>query len=272
MARPNNPSSPPGNKLPVLDDYTFNLGENTNFSQTVSATGLKKNDIVTYSFFDSSGTSSTYTAPDGTVFTIDSPTGQITSSGTVNYEDTQSYVLSVKATDKFGGYDTSVVTINVTDTDEFNVTAPIDSDDAPNSAQEGAAPGTVVGLTALARDADGSDNTVTYSLVTDATGSTVLTDGPFQVDPVTGVVTVRDGSLLDYDTANSSKLYINASSSDGSHSVSDFTIDVTDDGLLDLNGHYYEIVYEPYVSRADAELYQLPMIMTDRPNRACRWT
>ena len=42
-----------------------------------------------------------------------------------------------------------------------------------------------------------------------------------------GVVTVRDGSLIDYESATSQIIYVKATSADGSNKVESFTIGVT---------------------------------------------
>ena len=61
-----------------------------------------------------------------------------------------------------------------------------------------------------------------YSLTDDA-------GGRFQIDPVTGVVSVLDPALLDYETEVSHTVTVRAESSDGSTSDSTFTIDLMDD-------------------------------------------
>jgi hypothetical protein len=67
---------------------------------------------------------------------------------------------------------------------------------------EGASNGTAVGLTATAADVNGG--TVTYSL-TDSAG------GRFAINATTGVVTVADGSLLNYEAATSHAITVRAS-------------------------------------------------------------
>src|SRR5258705_13861003 len=59
-----------------------------------------------------------------------------------------------------------------------------------------------------------------YSLSDDA-------GGRFAIDSSTGVVTVADGSLLDYETATSHAITVLATSSDGSTGSDSFTIAVT---------------------------------------------
>src|SRR4051812_45200285 len=74
-----------------------------------------------------------------------------------------------------------------------NVSIPVDADFAANSATEGAANGTTVGLTASSTNPSGA--AVAYSL-TDSAG------GRFAVGGSTGVVTVANGSLIDFESAS----------------------------------------------------------------------
>jgi Ca2+-binding RTX toxin-like protein len=88
-----------------------------------------------------------------------------------------------------------------------------------------------VGITAQALDPDASD-TVSYALSDDA-------GGRFAIDASTGVVTVADASLLDYESAHSHTIEVIATSSDGSTSTQGYTINVLDEaeasGLPDLS-------------------------------------
>ena len=96
-----------------------------------------------------------------------------------------------------------------------------DNDGTANSISESAANGSAVGVTALATDADGTD-TVSYSLASDHGGA-------FTIDASTGVVTIADNSLLDYETDAAPTVTVVATSTDGSTSNQSFTINLTDD-------------------------------------------
>lgn len=52
--------------------------------------------------------------------------------------------------------------------------------------------------------------------------------GRFAIDSVTGVVTVANGSLLDYETATSHNITVRATSWDTSTTTLTFTIDLND--------------------------------------------
>jgi len=79
----------------------------------------------------------------------------------------------------------------------------------------------LVGITASASDGDSTNNTVIYKL-------TDSSDGRFTIDPVTGVVTIMDSSKIDYETATSHNITVEARSSDGSTSSQTFLISVAD--------------------------------------------
>jgi hypothetical protein len=83
---------------------------------------------------------------------------------------------------------------------------------------EGAANGTAVGVTGSATDPNGP--AVTYSL-TDNAG------GRFAINATTGVVTVANAALLDYETATSHVITVEASDGAGGTATANFTIEVT---------------------------------------------
>ncbi|MGB6043444.1 MAG: choice-of-anchor Q domain-containing protein, partial [Pirellulales bacterium] len=93
-----------------------------------------------------------------------------------------------------------------------------DTDAAADQVAENAATGTAVGITALATDPDAGDS-VTYMLTDDA-------GGRFAIHATTGVVTVADGSLLDFENATSHNIMVRVTSSDTSSSTRVFTINV----------------------------------------------
>ena len=125
-------------------------------------------------------------------FSINSSTGVLTFVSAPNYESPDDiggdrvYHVTVQVSDgALTG--TQAIAVTVTDVDEFDVGAVTDSNAAANQVAENAANGSTVGITATASDADGSNNTVSYSLSDDA-------GGRFTIDASTGVVTVAKGS------------------------------------------------------------------------------
>ena len=86
-----------------------------------------------------------------------------------------------------------------------------------SSVNENAANGTDVG--SIGPSLAGGSVSYTYSLLDDA-------GGRFAIDPVAGAVTVADGSLLDYETANSHSISVQAVGSDSSTLIERFTINL----------------------------------------------
>ncbi len=175
---------------------------------TALATDADVNDSVTYSLSDDAGG----------LFAIDTNTGIVTVAGALDAETAASHDVEVTATSTDGSTSTETFTINVTDVDESDVGAVTDSNATANSVAEDASVGAVVGITALATDADASDS-VTYSLSDDA-------GGLFAIDTNTGIVTVA--GVLDHETAASHNVEVTATSTDGSTSIETFTINVSD--------------------------------------------
>lgn len=173
---------------------------------------------ITASSSDPNGPAVTYSLSDhaGGRFAIDANTGVVTvaDGSLLNYEDATSHSITVVASDGSGGTSSETFTINVADVDP---TTPVDSDVAANSVKEGAANGTSVGITASSSDPNGP--AVTYSLSDDA-------GGRFAIDANTGVVTVANGSLLNYESATSHNITVFASDGAGATSSETFTINV----------------------------------------------
>ena len=93
-----------------------------------------------------------------------------------------------------------------------------------SSVYEDAANGTVVG-TVAATDPDAGD-TLTYALLDDA-------GGRFAIDPATGAITVADGSLLDYETADQHDVVVQVTDAGGLGDTETFSITVQFDNSGD---------------------------------------
>ena len=144
--------------------------------------------------------------------------------GDLNYESKSSYsllIVAYTAADASGDSDSSFVTINVNDVDEFDVTAPSDTDATSNTVQENSASGTTVGVTASSSDADGTTNTVTYTITAQSCA------GIFAVGSSTGIVTV-DNSPDRESTGASCTVTVRATSADLSTEDSTFTVTIAD--------------------------------------------
>jgi VCBS repeat-containing protein len=197
-----------------------NSANGTSVGITASASDADAtNNTITFSLDDSAGGR----------FSIHASTGVITvaNSTLLNYESASSHNVTVRATSADGSSSTQIFTINLTDVDEFDVGTVTDSNASANSIAENSANGTAVGLTASATDADGSNNTITYSL-DDTAG------GRFTIHSSTGVVTVANNTLLNYEAATSHNITVRATSADGSFSTQVFTINLTDADEFDV--------------------------------------
>ncbi|MBI2353743.1 MAG: DUF4347 domain-containing protein, partial [Deltaproteobacteria bacterium] len=208
----------------VTSGQNFSYAENQSANAVVGT--VAATDAVGVTGFRFSTNSSTTSSDD--YFTI-AGNGQIsiTAAGVAasvaqnDYETTPNiFTYGMQARDAAGNWSTAVdVTLNVTNVNDNAVSAITDSNATANSVAENAANGTVVGVTALATDGD-SGATISYSL-TDNAG------GRFAINAATGVITVADGTLLDYEAATSHTVTVLATSSDGSTNTGDFTIAVT---------------------------------------------
>lgn len=155
---------------------------------------------------------------DGNLFEIDQATGQLKFVSQQDFENPDLnggsfdhfYDVLVRATDKSGKIDEQLITVTLTDVNEAPGT-PVDANFAPNTVAENATNGTTVGITALSFDPD-SGHSVLYSLTDDA-------DGRFAIDSGTGIVTVADGGLLDFENAESHEIKVKVTSNGGLSSV-----------------------------------------------------
>ena len=196
---------------------SVNVAENTTAVTTVTSTDV---DGGTASYSISGGA-------DAAKFSINSSTGVLTFVSAPDFESPTDvgadnvYNVQVTVSDGVGGTDSQDISVTVADLDEFDVTAPVDTDGTSNAVNENAANGTTVGVTGFATDDDATTSGVTYSLFDDA-------GGRFAIDALSGVVTVADGSLLDREAAASHNITIRATSDDGSKNDTTFTVAVND--------------------------------------------
>jgi hypothetical protein len=190
---------------------------------------------VTASSTDVNGGAVTYSLigdTSGGGFTINATTGvvSVTDPTKINFETAPGHAYTVTVQSSDGTLANSqTFTIAVTD---VAPTAPVDSNGATNTVAEGAANGSTVGITASSTDVNGPG--VTYSLVGDTSG------GGFTINSTTGVITVADGTKLDYETTPSHAYTVTAQASDGTLTNSQtFTIALTDvapTAPVDING------------------------------------
>ena len=107
-------------------------------------------------------------------------TGEI-SVDAIDREVAATYDITVRATSTDTSSTTKNFTIAIGDVDEFDVSAPSDTDGTDDAVDENAANGTTVGVTASASDADATTNTVTARCMSrdtnNTTAATIRTNG-----------------------------------------------------------------------------------------------
>lgn len=223
-------------------------GDTSEFGQSISATGnvsptitsngsgstasinVAENTtaVATVTSSDPDGGTPAYSivgGDDQALFSIGSGSGVLTfSSGrnrevATDFNSDHIYEVTVQVSDGNGGMDAQAISVTVTDVDEFDVGAVSDTNGAANSVNENATNGTSVGVTAAASDGDATTNAITYTLDDDA-------GGRFAINASSGVVTVANGSLLDYEAATSYDITVRATSQDTSFSTQTFTINI----------------------------------------------
>jgi VCBS repeat-containing protein len=220
----------PTNTAPVITSNgggataSISMAENQTAVTTVTASDVDAADGKTFSI---SG------GADASKFHIDAATGVLTFVAAPNFEAPADagvnnvYDVQVTVTDTGGLTDVQNLAVTVTNVNDNPVNSITDSNAAANSITENAATGTVAGITALATDAD-TGATVSYSLSDNA-------GGRFAINSTTGVITVANGTLLDYESATGHDVTVLATSSDGSNNSQVFTVSLTnvnDDAVI----------------------------------------
>ena len=159
---------------------------------------------------------------DGGRFDIGEATGNVTVAGSIDRETTGPVrEITIRATSEDGSFTDQSFSIMITDVNEFGVAPISDSNTMPDAVNENSATGALTGITASAIDSDAENNAVTYSLIENA-------NGRFEIDSVTGVVTVDNGTLLDREDSPTHQITAKATSSDGSEQIEQFEITIND--------------------------------------------
>jgi len=174
---------------------------------TVMGTDPDAGDTKTYSLIDSAGGR----------FAINSSTGQITvaDGSLLNYENATSHGVTVRVTDSGGLTYDETFAINLTNVNEAPTSITLSGD----TVVENAANGIVVG-TVNAVDPDSGD-TKTYTLTNSA-------GGRFAINSSTGVLTVANGALLNYEAATSHMITVRVMDAGGLAYDKSFIVTLTD--------------------------------------------
>ena len=229
-------ASPVSFMTPLAADRTIDLNEDTRADGTVHfavrAESLDENDvdvgIDNYMLLDANNMpTTTYRG-----FMIDSSSGDITLTGSLDYEDTTAdgtrITLRVRATDENTPAETATLTltVNVGDVNEHAPAFAQSAYTAEISESRTVADGTILEITAT--DDDGTNNAVSYSITAGDP------DDLFFIDPNSGEIRVANGAVLNYDTdptTTSYTLEITATDGDNDNpmtSTQDVIITLTD--------------------------------------------
>ncbi|MEZ5652839.1 MAG: DUF4347 domain-containing protein [Burkholderiaceae bacterium] len=189
-------------------------------STTVTTVSAADPDSATLTFSIAGG-------DDAALFSIDPNTGAVSFASPPDFEaplDLNAdnvYLLTVAVDDGAGGSDSQDIDFTVSNLNEGPVSPLSDADASANQITEGSPNGSAVGITAAAAEPDFTTDSIAYSLDDSAAGR-------FAIDPASGIVTVADSALIDYESSASHSITIRATSSDGSFSTASFTIAVID--------------------------------------------
>ncbi|MBK6973391.1 MAG: tandem-95 repeat protein [Sterolibacteriaceae bacterium] len=173
---------------------------------------------------DPDGSAVSYSLDDnaGGRFSIDPDSGvvMVADGSLLDYESMAAHTIVVRATSTDGSFSTQSFTNALDDANEFAIGGVTDVNVASNAVDELSPAGTLIGVTAFASDADGSNHAVTYSLDDDA-------GGVFAIDPASGIITVAQGSSLGYATGQSPTITVRATSADGSFSTLTMAVEIS---------------------------------------------
>ena len=194
---------------PVIIVDTFSIAENSPNGTVVGTIEASDSDGDTLTYLIISGN-------EAEAFSLDSESGELTvsTSSALDFETIPTFNLGIEVSDGALS-DSAIVTINLTDVEE-NVAPTITA--ATFTLSENSANGTVLG-TIEASDPDG--DTLTYSIIS---GNT---DQGFGLDASTGVLTVIDSTVLDFETTPTFSLLVKVSDGALSDSAT-VTINLTD--------------------------------------------
>ena len=186
------------------------VAENTpagkNIGGPVSATDLDE-DVLTYSL----------SGVDAASFGIVSTTGQLQTRDPLDYEEKNTYSVTVNVSDGEGGTDTIGVAINVTDVAENNAPVFVEGTATERSVAENTPAGKNIGGPVTATDLD--EDVLTYAL-------SGVDAGSFGIVSATGQLRTR--APLDYEKKNTYSVAVLVSDGNGGTDTIGVAINVTD--------------------------------------------
>lgn len=209
------------NEVFSFDAQTLSIAENSAVDTLVGshiASDPDDGDFGSLRYhFEASGGGVSDVSTDGR-FKIDTATGAVSVHGALDFENANSFTYNVVARDNAGavGYfeDSEALTINVTNVNE----APTDIVGAgAMAASEAAGNGAVV---ADFNHADPEGGTMAYTLTNNA-------GGRFAINGTSGVLTVANAGLIDFEAASSHAITVKVTDTGGLSRTENFTIGVT---------------------------------------------
>lgn len=210
------------NEVPVLSPAgPFNFNENIAAGTTVTTMSAADQDTAqTLTYSIQSGNT-------GGMFAIDSVTGEITFTGSPDYETVNSYNLVVRVTDNGPGslYAEQTVSIAINDLNEV----PVLNAAGPFTVPENVPAGTV--LTTMAATDQDAGQTLTYTIQSGNTG------GMFAINSATGVITFAGSP--NYENVNSYSLVVRVTDNGTGALYAEQTVGVT---ITDINDVPADIV------------------------------
>ena len=205
------------NQVPVIQDQTFSVAENSGNGTAVGTVVASDPDVgqtLTYSIL--SGNT-------GNAFSLNSSTGElsISNSGVLDYETNPVFDLTVQVQDDGAGNLTNqaTVTVNLIDVNENP-----EIQNQSYSIAENSNTGTQVG-TVTATDPD-NGQTLTYTILSGNTGNA------FSLNSTTGVLTVATSEAIDYETNPTFGLTVQVQDDGAGNLTSQATVTVN---LTDVN-------------------------------------
>ena len=187
----------PPTSAPVTEDATYTLPESTGACAflTVSGTDANDDDTLTYSITAGNGAGK---------ISISSSTGVLSTFGSLDFETTSQYVLTIKVEDDGGLYDSASVTVDISEVNE----APVAIDATLSVNENELIVGTVC---ATAPEGD----TLTYSITADDSG------GIFSINASTGQITTTG---LDYEDDSEHILTVKVEDNSGLFDTATITV------------------------------------------------
>ena len=220
----------------TTDKHLYKVAEATTAVTTLLASDPDAADQNALSFRIVDDSSATET--EAGLFQIDAATGELSLINPPDYEALKEngnwiFDITVEVQDNGGPgneldangqaitlNDRRHIQVEIVDVDQHDVEFLDPADNG--SVAEGSPAGTAVGITANAIDRDATNNTITYSL------SDSLDGALFTINPISGIVTVKNADGIDFETAQNHTIEVIAESSDGSKESRQFTISVED--------------------------------------------